>query len=140
MEPTLGGRVGLLRYGTQDSSQPRGWQLNFDGAVMPRLDFMGQLDVEAVDYRFGLLNAWSDGQTAMQFGEGSSPALYGDTLVVNWDHEGESYIVALDKSTSEELWRKDRDEGTSWSTPLIIPVDGQPQTRRACRRRLVARP
>ena len=36
-------------------------------------------------------------QTRNGFGEGSSPALHGDTLVVNWDHEGDDFIVALDK-------------------------------------------
>ena len=35
------------------------------------------------------------------FGEGSSPALHGDRLVVQWDHEGESFIVALDKKTGQ---------------------------------------
>ena len=62
-----------------------------------------------------------------QFGEGNSPALYGDRLVVNWDHQGQSFIVALDKRTGEELWRTDRDEIDSWSTPLIVEVDGRPQ-------------
>jgi len=61
------------------------------------------------------------------FGEGSSPALFGDTLVVQWDHEGDSFIVALDKRTGEDLWRRDRDERTSWATPLIVEVDGKPQ-------------
>lgn len=61
------------------------------------------------------------------FGEGSSPALYGDVLVVNWDHEGDSFIVALDKRTGEQLWKKDRDEVTSWSTPVIVEVNGRPQ-------------
>lgn len=65
--------------------------------------------------------------TRNQFGEGASPALYGDTLVVNWDHEGDSFILALNKSTGEELWRKERDEPTSWSTPLVVEVDGKPQ-------------
>ena len=37
-----------------------------------------------------------------QFGEGSSPALHGNTLVVVWDHQGESFIVALDKRTGDE--------------------------------------
>ena len=54
------------------------------------------------------------------FGEGSSPALDGDRLVVNWDHEGESFIVALDKKTGKELWRSPRNEKTTWSTPLIV--------------------
>ena len=53
-------------------------------------------------------------------GEGASPALSGRTLVVNWDHEGQSFILALDKATGEEIWRRNRDEVTSWSSPLIV--------------------
>ena len=68
MEPTLGGRVGLLRFGTADAEQPMGWQLDFEGAVMPRLDVLGAMDVESVDYRFGLLSTQSDGPTALKFG------------------------------------------------------------------------
>lgn len=60
-------------------------------------------------------------------GEGASPALHEDTLVVNWDHEGDSFIVALDAKTGKELWRQARDEVTSWATPLIVKVDGKPQ-------------
>ncbi len=60
-------------------------------------------------------------------GEGSSPALYGDTVVVNWDHEGDSFAVALNKNTGEEIWRAARDEVSSWSTPLIIEHAGRPQ-------------
>lgn len=65
-----------------------------------------------------------DMQTRNGFGEGSSPALHGDTLIVNWDHEGESFIVTLDKRTGNEKWRKPRDEATSWATPLIIEDSG----------------
>lgn len=61
------------------------------------------------------------------FGEGGSPALYGNTLVVNWDHEGEDFIVALDKMTGKELWRNPRDEKTTWTTPLIVQHEGIPQ-------------
>jgi len=66
-------------------------------------------------------------RTARQFGEGASPALAGDKLVVVWDHEGDSFIVALDKLSGKELWREERDEGTTWATPRIIPVDGRTQ-------------
>jgi len=59
-------------------------------------------------------------RTRNEFGEGASPALYGDTLVVNWDHEGDSFILALDKRTGEERWRVAREEPTSWSTPLVV--------------------
>jgi outer membrane protein assembly factor BamB len=61
-----------------------------------------------------------DMRTKHGHGEGSSPALHDDTLVVNWDHEGESFVVALDKRTGEQRWKVARDELTSWSTPLIV--------------------
>lgn len=53
-------------------------------------------------------------------GEGSSPALHGDFIVVNWDHEEQSFVVAFDKTTGKEKWRIKRDEVTSWSTPIIV--------------------
>jgi outer membrane protein assembly factor BamB len=66
-------------------------------------------------------------KTKMGFGEGSSPALSGNTVVVNWDTEGGAFITALDKQTGKELWRTPRDEDTSWSTPLILEFNGQKQ-------------
>ncbi len=60
-------------------------------------------------------------------GEGSSPALYKNTLVINWDHQGNSFITALDKHTGNEIWRRKRDEITSWSSPLIVNVKGKAQ-------------
>jgi outer membrane protein assembly factor BamB len=63
----------------------------------------------------------------MGFGEGSSPALYHDTLIVNRDNEDNSFIIALDKNTGKTLWKKPREEHTSWSTPLIIERDGKAQ-------------
>ena len=67
-----------------------------------------------------------DMTTRLGYGEGSSPALWGDTLVVNWDHEGDSFVVALDARTGAERWRRDRPgELTSWSTPLIVEHEGR---------------
>ena len=60
-------------------------------------------------------------------GEGASPVLHGETVVVNWDHEGASFIVALAKRTGEELWRRSRDEITSWATPIVVTHNGQAQ-------------
>ena len=62
------------------------------------------------------------------FGEGSTPALHGDTLVVTWDHiGGQSFIVALDTRTGEERWRANRDEIDTWATPLIVQHAGRAQ-------------
>lgn len=62
-----------------------------------------------------------------EFGEGSTPALHGNHLVLVWDHQGQSFIVALDKRTGKELWRTDRDEIDTWATPLIVEHAGRAQ-------------
>ena len=59
------------------------------------------------------------------FGEGASPSIHGDVIVVKWDHEGDSFILALNKTNGDELWRKSRDERTSWSTPVVLEHDGK---------------
>jgi outer membrane protein assembly factor BamB len=63
----------------------------------------------------------------MNFGEGSSPALYEDKIIVTWDHTGTSFIVALDKKTGKDIWKVDRAEDTSWATPYVVEVQGKPQ-------------
>jgi outer membrane protein assembly factor BamB len=63
-----------------------------------------------------------------EFGEGSTPAIHGNTLVVVWDHlGGESFVVALDTRDGKELWRVPRKEIDTWATPLILEVNGRPQ-------------
>ena len=61
------------------------------------------------------------------FGEGTAPVLHGDALILNFDHEGQSFILALDKNTGTELWRRDRDERSTWTTPLITEYAGTTQ-------------
>ena len=61
------------------------------------------------------------------FGEGASPVLVEDAIVVNWDHEGDSFIVAFNKKTGKEMWKVTRDEMTSWSTPVAAKVGGVTQ-------------
>lgn len=60
-------------------------------------------------------------------GEGASPTLYDGRLIVNRDHEGQSFVTALDAASGETLWRRDREEVTSWSSPLIVEHDGRHQ-------------
>ncbi len=66
-------------------------------------------------------------RTRRSFGEGSSPAVHGETVVVQWDHEEDDFIVALDRKTGKERWRRERDEPTTWATPLVVEVDGRAQ-------------
>ena len=68
-----------------------------------------------------------DMRTRRGWGEGASPALYQQTLLVNWDHELDSHLYALDATTGETRWQVARDEPTSWSTPLVTTAAGKTQ-------------
>jgi outer membrane protein assembly factor BamB len=62
-----------------------------------------------------------------EFGEGSTPALHGNYLVVVWDHTAGSFVVTLDKRTGKELWRQPREEIDTWATPLVVEHGGRRQ-------------
>jgi len=81
---------------------------------------------------------FGDMKTKHGHGEGSSPVLKGDGIYVVWDHEGLSFLAALDKNTGKKLWRQPRNERTSWSSPIAIEVDGQPQIIAAATERIRA--
>ncbi len=66
-------------------------------------------------------------QTKNDFGEGSSPTLEGDRILVPWDHEGPSALFALDKLTGKTIWKADRDEPSCWATPLVVDHAGGKQ-------------
>lgn len=67
-------------------------------------------------------------QTRNSFGEGASPALHGNTVVVVRDDETEDdFIAAFDRDNGKELWRTPRKEDTGWSTPLVVVHGGKPQ-------------
>jgi outer membrane protein assembly factor BamB len=92
--------------------------------------FFGSRGLYALDFTGRVL--WEKDLGTMStrnaFGEGSSPALFGKVLVVNWDHEGKDFVVGIDKTSGKELWRNtDRDEPTSWATPLVVQSEGKPQ-------------
>jgi len=82
--------------------------LDFKGNVKWERDF-GQMEIVA------------------SFGEGSSPAIYKDKIYVQWDHQQKSYLYALDKKTGKEAWTAEREEITSWATPLVVEVNGKAQ-------------
>ena len=101
--------------------------------------FFGSYGIYGLDLDGEVL--WHDDLGDMQVkhghGEGATAALHGNTVIVNWDHEGPSFIAAMDKATGKQRWRKERDEVTSWATPIVVEHDGRQQvivsgTRRVC--------
>jgi len=51
---TLGGRVGIVRYGTAGQVRPEGFQMDIEGAGIPRLDLEENNDLISADFRFGI--------------------------------------------------------------------------------------
>ncbi|MDB6131700.1 MAG: outer rane biosis protein BamB [Verrucomicrobiales bacterium] len=74
--------------------------------------------------------------TLHSHGEGSSPVIYKDWVILCWDNEGDSFLYAFDKRTGKERWKTRRDEKTSWATPLIVEVEGKPQILTSATRRV----
>lgn len=83
MESTLGARVGLLRYGTVGAYRPQGWQFDLEGAALTRvLPGTDSTELEAVDYRVGLLSTWSEGPWHVKAGYYHLSSHLGDEFVL----------------------------------------------------------
>ncbi|MDF1845188.1 MAG: PQQ-binding-like beta-propeller repeat protein [Rubripirellula sp.] len=93
-----------------------------------RLIYPGQMVVAAYDFTGNQQWLVRPGQFISAHGFCSNPVLYGDLLIINGDHDGDSYLVALDKRTGKQVWKQPRVHRTrSYSTPLIRSVDGEDQ-------------
>jgi outer membrane protein assembly factor BamB len=62
---------------------------------------------------------WDEVPMRFNWGTAASPVLHGDRLYLVNDNDQQSFLVALDKLTGEELWRTPRDEKSNWSTPFV---------------------
>src|SRR5262245_53555119 len=62
-------------------------------------------------------------------GNGGSPTLYRNFLIVSCDGSDEAYVVALDKTTGKIRWKTERRRpyDQSYTTPLVIQVNGRDQ-------------
>ncbi len=77
---------------------------------------------------------WRNGELAypMNHGTGGSPVLVDGLLFFSCDGSKNPFVVALDQATGKVRWKKDRPKVTnsktfSFSTPLVIEVDGEQQ-------------
>ena len=66
-DAALGGRVGLLRFGSADAIRPQGWQLDFEGASLPRLTLDDARELESVDFRAGVPLTYGVGDWQFKF-------------------------------------------------------------------------
>lgn len=89
--------------------------------------FYGTGDVICVDFDGGLVwqrsLASEYGEFENRFAASSSPLLYRDLLLLQCDHYGPSYLLAIDKETGADRWKADRpDVWLSWASPQLAPT------------------
>ena len=63
----------------------------------------------------------------LAFGEGTGTVVHDGRLYLQFDHNGEGFIVALNAADGKELWRAPRMDHSSWSTPLVVEHAGKKQ-------------
>ena len=63
-----------------------------------------------------------------EYGNGGSPLLYHDLLIVNCDGGDQAYVIALDTKTGAVRWKTPRRaSGSAYTTPLLVRVGGRDQ-------------
>jgi outer membrane protein assembly factor BamB len=63
----------------------------------------------------------------LQFGEGAAVVLHEDKLITVFDHQEQGLLAVTDAATGKEVWSIPRNEGSSWSTPLVVTHAGKKQ-------------
>lgn len=109
--------------------------LEVDGSTVPapnvgtpRPITPGQMVVAAYDFDGHQKWLVRPGGFISAHGFCSCPVLFENLVILNGDHDGDSYIVALDKATGEIVWKTPRVHKTrSYVTPLIRDIDGRTQ-------------
>lgn len=108
------------RYGSFASNSPV-----TDGKRL--YTFFGSNGAYAFDIQGKLLWQWDPGvKMSMRnaFGEGTAAVIDRETLLLNFDHEGGSFLQALDAASGKPKWRVPRDEPSNWAPPLVVEHEG----------------
>jgi len=88
----------------------------------------GQMLVAAYDFEGNERWLVRPGVFSSKHGYCSSPVIFEDKLIVNGDHDGDAYLVALDRGTGATKWKTPRENRTrSYCTPIIREIGGRTQ-------------
>jgi outer membrane protein assembly factor BamB len=92
----------------------------------------GNAGAACYDFAGELRWRWQPGPFDSELGLASSPVLHRGLAILLCDHDGDrfrsfdSFLIALDLETGRVAWKTDRPGlGRSWSTPILVPVDGR---------------
>lgn len=130
---------GKLRWQKTVLTSPleRKHSLNSHASSTPATDgklvfvaFLDRREMVVAAYDFDGTRQWlvRPGVFSSMHGFSSSPILYKDLVIVNGDHDGDGYMVALDRGTGKEAWRIERpNKARSYCVPLIREMAGKTQ-------------
>src|SRR5438067_1803226 len=105
--PVTNGRQVIVSFGSQGL-----YAYDFSGKLLWQNDL-------------GVLNAGWFFDPDYEWGVGSSPIIYKNLVIVQCDIQRGSFIAAFDAASGKEVWRTQRDEIPSWSTPTILESSGK---------------
>lgn len=84
--------------------------------------------IAAYDFEGNEVWAVRPGLFSSMHGYCSSPTLWKDKIIVNGDHDGPAYIIALERATGKTIWKAPRPNLTrSYCTPIIRQIGGRNQ-------------
>lgn len=92
--------------------------------------FLDQKQMLVAAYDISGKEVWKvkPGEFASVHGYCSCPVVFENTVIVNGDHDGDAYIVALDRETGKTIWKTPRENRTrSYCTPIIRDIGGRTQ-------------
>jgi len=105
-------------YSEKDIPEPKNW----------RSPTPGDLVVAAYDFEGNQKWLVRPGRFSSVHGFCSSPVLFKDMVIVNGDHDGDSYLIALKQKDGKTVWKVPREKKTrSYCTPIIREIDGRTQ-------------
>ncbi|MEZ6067757.1 MAG: PQQ-binding-like beta-propeller repeat protein [Planctomycetaceae bacterium] len=87
----------------------------------------GSLWLAACDRQGKVLWKQKVGPFNADHGYGSSPVLYGSSVIVVADNRVDGYLAAYHRETGELIWRTSRPAGHSYGTPIVAHVAGRDQ-------------
>ena len=105
--PVTNGRQVIVSFGSEGL-----YAFDFDGKLLWQKDL-------------GVLNSGWFFDPDYEWGIGSSPIVYKNLVIVQCDIQRGSFVAAFDAATGKEVWRTQRDEIPSWSTPTIFESNGK---------------
>lgn len=60
-------------------------------------------------------------------GLSASPVQFRDSVILQVDHEGPSYLIALDKMSGATRWKTERKSGKTYCSPMLLPMEVETQ-------------